>query len=74
MLRNFWKAGGLGLVPENFLKHHLVFFRLKRPPRDLPTTRPYVVFYAESDFEGPRALGPQFWVVLVVFLVFVGYL
>ena len=31
-------------------------------------------FCVESDFEGPRAVRGQFWVVLVVFLFFLGTL
>ena len=39
-----------------------------------PRPYPYEVDHAESDFEGPRALGGRFRSILVVFLVFFGYL
>ena len=48
------------------------FSKLKRAPRDLPRPYPYEVDHAESDFEGPRALGGRFRSILVVFLVFLG--
>ena len=54
----------LGIPPSEPLKE------LKRAPRDLPRPYPYEVDHAESDFEGPRALGGRFRSILVVFLVF----
>ena len=42
------------------------------PSRDLPTSKVYVEFHAESDFEGPRAVRGHSMAIFVIFLILGG--
>ena len=46
----------------------------RRPPRDPATSKVYVEFHAESDFEGPRAVRGHSMAILMILLIFQGNL
>ena len=55
-------------------KNTTALLGLTGPPRDLPTSKVYVEFHAESDFEGPRAVRGHSMTILLILLIFWGNL